>query len=115
MPRKCTICAHPKREEIDQLIVEGVPYRAIACRYGVGREAVRRHALHHLPRTHTKLQRRCGRTISSPGRGSTKRARLNSSKKRRRKMTTARRYEGLGKRDRAWSSSPGCAGSWSRD
>ena len=54
MPRKCTVCAHPKREEIDQAIVDGVPYRAIACRYGVGREAVRRHALHHLPRTLAK-------------------------------------------------------------
>jgi len=54
MPRKCTICAHPKRAEIDQAIVDGVPYRAIACRYGVGREAVRRHAKNHVPRTLVK-------------------------------------------------------------
>ncbi|MCD6417829.1 hypothetical protein J7M00_03490 [bacterium] len=54
MPRKCTVCAHPERAEIDQAIVDGVPYRAIACRYGVGREAVRRHAKNHLPRTLVK-------------------------------------------------------------
>ena len=54
MPRKCTVCAHPKRAEIDKLIVEGVPYRSIAGRFSVSKSAVERHAKNHLPRTLAK-------------------------------------------------------------
>jgi len=54
MARKCSVCKHSKREEIDQAIVDGVSYRAISRQYGVGRDAVRRHALHHLPQTLAK-------------------------------------------------------------
>jgi len=50
MPRRCTICAHPKREEIEQEILNGVPYSAIARRFNVGRDSVRRHAKSHLPK-----------------------------------------------------------------
>ncbi len=49
MPRKCTICAHPEHEAIGAAIVTGTPYRDIACQYGVGREAVRRHKDHIAP------------------------------------------------------------------
>lgn len=54
MPRKCTICAHPKRAEIDQLIVEGVPYRSIAGQFSVSKSAVERHAKSHIPKTLAK-------------------------------------------------------------
>ena len=50
MPRRCTICAHPQREEIEEAILNGVPYSAISRRFNVGRDSVRRHAKSHLPK-----------------------------------------------------------------
>jgi phage protein D len=49
MPRKCSICAHPNRDSIDREIVEGKSYRDIARRFRVSKDAVYRHAQHHLP------------------------------------------------------------------
>jgi len=54
MTRKCTICAHSRREEIDQAIVDGVPYRSIAGQFSLSKSAVERHAKNHLPRTLAK-------------------------------------------------------------
>ncbi len=51
MPRRCTICAHESRTEIDRALVSREPYRAIACRFDVGRESLRRHVEEHLPET----------------------------------------------------------------
>ena len=50
MPRKCSICQHPKRDEIDHAIVEGVPYRVIAHQFHVSKDAVYRHAKNHIPK-----------------------------------------------------------------
>jgi hypothetical protein len=50
MPRSCTVCAHPKREEIDRALVEGVSAAEISGRYRtIGERAVRRHRSNHLP------------------------------------------------------------------
>ena len=50
MPRSCTVCAHPKREQIDLALVEGVSAAEISGRYRtVGERAVRRHRSNHLP------------------------------------------------------------------
>lgn len=50
MPRSCTVCAHPKREEIDRALVEGVSAAEISGRYRtLGERAVRRHRSNHLP------------------------------------------------------------------
>jgi len=50
VPRSCTVCAHPKREEIDRALVEGVSAAEISGRYRtVGERAVRRHRSNHLP------------------------------------------------------------------
>ena len=50
MPRSCTVCAHPKREEIDRALVEGVSAADVSGRYRtVGERAVRRHRSNHLP------------------------------------------------------------------
>ena len=50
MPRSCTVCAHPKREEVDRALVEGVSAAEISGRYRtVGERAVRRHRSNHLP------------------------------------------------------------------
>jgi transposase-like protein len=49
MPRTCTICSHEDRREIDRALVERMPYRRIAPRYGVSDRSLRRHARDHLP------------------------------------------------------------------
>lgn len=46
--RRCTVCAHDQREDIDFAIVRGVERTAIAERYGIGRMAVVRHSDAHL-------------------------------------------------------------------
>jgi hypothetical protein len=44
------VCAHPKREEVDRALVEGVSAAEISGRYRtVGERAVRRHRSNHLP------------------------------------------------------------------
>jgi len=56
MPRKCSVCVHPKRNEIDEKIVARESYRAIARQYGLSKDAVSRHAENHLPVTLSKSQ-----------------------------------------------------------
>jgi len=51
MARACTVCIHSNRAEIDQLLVEGSPIRAIASRFGLSRPALDRHKAGHLPET----------------------------------------------------------------
>ena len=49
MPRRCTICAHPAHEAIDQTLVTGeAGYRNIAERFGLSSTAVYRHKQEHL-------------------------------------------------------------------
>jgi len=44
------VCSHPKREEIDRALVEGVSAAEISGRYRtLGERAVRRHRSNHLP------------------------------------------------------------------
>jgi hypothetical protein len=44
------VCTHPKREEVDRALVEGVSAAEISGRYRtVGERAVRRHRSNHLP------------------------------------------------------------------
>lgn len=49
MPRKCTICHHNKRADIDAALVERQPFRHIAAQYGVSTSALVRHSDDHLP------------------------------------------------------------------
>jgi len=56
MARKCSICTHNKRREIDQAIIAGQSYRDIAGRFGLSKSAVERHAKAHLPATLVKAQ-----------------------------------------------------------
>lgn len=50
MPRRCTVCAHPERAEIDRTLAAGnVPMRRIAARHGFAETSLRRHAESHLP------------------------------------------------------------------
>jgi transposase-like protein len=49
MPRRCTVCAHLQRQDIDGLLVSGAPYRSVAKRFGLSESAVYRHKTEHLP------------------------------------------------------------------
>lgn len=46
VPRRCTICTHPQREEIDRALVEGESFRNMARRFGVSLGALHRHRTH---------------------------------------------------------------------
>ena len=48
MPRTCTICDHPQKEEIDSLIINGNTFRHIASQYNFSYRAVKRHKDNHL-------------------------------------------------------------------
>lgn len=48
MPRACTICAHPDRQEIDSELLAGKSCRSIAGRYGLSKDAINRHLLNHV-------------------------------------------------------------------
>ena len=49
MPQTCSICRHERRKMIDGELIEGVPLRDIARRYGVSKDALARHKSEHLP------------------------------------------------------------------
>jgi hypothetical protein len=53
MPRNCTVCRHPQRDEIEVDLRAGLSYRDAARRYGVSKDAVSRHrghvSLHSTP------------------------------------------------------------------
>jgi hypothetical protein len=51
MPRPCSICTHPQRDDIDTDIVRGQPFRRIATQRGVTEQSVRRHGAAHLPKS----------------------------------------------------------------
>lgn len=48
MARKCLVCGHPERVEIDRSMVEGLPYREIERRFRVDKSSLSRHLKHHL-------------------------------------------------------------------
>ena len=51
MPRRCTVCTHPSRHEIDVAIARGDSYQMISNRYQISWQSIRRHANAHLPKT----------------------------------------------------------------
>lgn len=57
MPRQCTVCAHPKVNEINlQLAIETNSNRRIAEQYRLKEGAVYRHRLNHLPKEVVKAR-----------------------------------------------------------
>jgi len=46
MRQTCKACLHERRAEIDQAIKEGIPYRTIAERFGLGIATIWRHKRH---------------------------------------------------------------------
>jgi len=49
MPRRCTACTHPERDEIDRAIVASESNRNIAKRFELTSASVHRHARAHVP------------------------------------------------------------------
>ena len=49
MPRRCTVCDHPQREEIDMQLVCGESYRTISDHFGLSKTALIRHKESHIP------------------------------------------------------------------
>src|SRR5215207_6681275 len=49
MPRRCTVCDHPERHSIDEVLVTGAPYRSVAKQFELSESAVYRHKTEHLP------------------------------------------------------------------
>jgi hypothetical protein len=56
MPKKCSICVHQKRKEIESAILEGKPLRLVASRFSVSEDALSRHKLKHIIAALAKAQ-----------------------------------------------------------
>jgi exonuclease VII large subunit len=46
MPRTCTVCTHPQRDEIDRQLLDGIALRNIAKRYSLSTASLFRHNKH---------------------------------------------------------------------
>jgi hypothetical protein len=55
MPRKCSICVHQQKTEIERSLLAGDSYRTVAQRFDVSRDAVVRHRRHLVPATPNSL------------------------------------------------------------
>jgi hypothetical protein len=50
MPRRCSVCTHPDRENIDEALVGATAIAAIAAKYrDISEDALGRHKANHLP------------------------------------------------------------------
>ena len=54
MPKPCSVCTHPSREQIDRALMSGVPYRTLAAQYDLSASALCRH-MRHLARYRENL------------------------------------------------------------
>jgi DNA-binding transcriptional ArsR family regulator len=46
MNKRCSICNHPSRAEIDRGLLNGVPYRPLAAQHGLSPSSLSRHLRH---------------------------------------------------------------------
>ena len=57
MPRRCTVCDSPKRDEVDRALVAGASFRDISGQFPcLTKSAVARHAAEHLPEAQAKAE-----------------------------------------------------------
>jgi len=56
MAGRCSVCRHPDRPAIDQMIVNRRPYRSIVDRFHLSKSALIRHHDDHLPETLAKAR-----------------------------------------------------------
>lgn len=57
MGRKCSICEHPQRDEIDKQLLHGDLVSEISLKFGVSDRALYRHAKSHVPELLAKASR----------------------------------------------------------
>ena len=57
MPRTCSICEHPKLEQINKAVMRQHSLRWIAARYEVSKSALGRHMKIHLPAAVKEIQK----------------------------------------------------------
>jgi hypothetical protein len=50
MSQSCSICRHPARHDIENDLRRCSPYRDVARRHGVSKDALSRHRAHHMSR-----------------------------------------------------------------
>lgn len=55
---RCTACRHPRRTELDQLLVAGGSIRDTATKFGLSKTAVARHQKGHLSETVLRVARK---------------------------------------------------------
>ena len=55
MPRKCSICTHEQRPDIERCVLAGASYRTVARQFAVSRDAVVRHRRHLTASTPNSL------------------------------------------------------------
>jgi hypothetical protein len=55
MPRNCTVCLHPQRQEIEADLQAGLSYRDVARRHNISKDVVSRHRAHVSPHGATAL------------------------------------------------------------
>ena len=48
MGRPCSVCGHPKRDEIDKLLLDKPNFRAISRQFDVGRKPLENHLSNHI-------------------------------------------------------------------
>jgi hypothetical protein len=56
MPPMCSACRHPKRREIDRLLIDGATVRDVGARYGLSKTAVDRHRNRCIARAVVKAE-----------------------------------------------------------
>jgi hypothetical protein len=56
MPRKCLVCTHSEREEIDKDLVGGLSFRKLSRRFKIDKSSLFRHKRNHLPITLVKAE-----------------------------------------------------------
>ncbi len=56
MARVCTVCRHDRRHDVEVALVRREPYRDIARRFSVSKDALSRHTKEHLPDRLLKAQ-----------------------------------------------------------
>ena len=49
MPRACSTCTHPERDEVDQALVNGVSYRNVSKQFRLTVASLHRHKGTHIP------------------------------------------------------------------
>ena len=49
MPRKCSVCTHKARKDIDKMLVAEVTYRTITYMFSITRQTLIRHKKNHIP------------------------------------------------------------------